>query len=186
MGHQKVSIYLSRLLRHDPDSLGLHMDSHGWVDAAELIDAINQKSRYSITRELLERIVAEDNKGRYRFSDDGCRIKACQGHSIPWVEPELCYCAPPAVLYHGTTREAWVLIQSSGGLSKMKRHAVHLQPEPERAWQSARRWKKTPVVLAIDAEKMAADGYRFGVSDNGVWCTERVPLEYIEGQLAEE
>lgn len=176
MGHQKLSIYLSRLLRHAPQEVGLTMDTHGWVEVRELIDAVNERSRYSITREVLEAIVAQDSKGRYRFSPDGKRIKACQGHSIPWVEPELCYTAPPAVLYHGTTLEAWEKIQASGGLSKMKRHAVHMQADMDKARQSAARWRKPAVILVIDAAAMAAVGGAFGVSDNGVWCAEAVPL----------
>ena len=83
----KLSIYLSFLLRHNPDSLHLSMDKHGFVNIEELINAINKDGQYAITKELLGRIVAEDNKGRYRYNADGTKVKACQGHSIPWVEP---------------------------------------------------------------------------------------------------
>lgn len=178
-----VSIYISFLLRHKPDEANLQMDKHGWVDVQQLIDGINQSEKYNITRELLEKIVAEDNKGRYRFSEDGKRIKACQGHSIEWVEPELTYEQPPEFLYHGTTREAWKLINETGGLKKMKRHAVHMQAEEEKAWQSARRWRSIPVLLKISAGEMYRDGFVFGKSDNDVWCTEHVPLQYISNQM---
>ncbi len=185
MGNAKLSVFLCFLLRHSPETLGLGMDKHGWVDAGELIAAVNRQGKYRISRELLDCIVAEDEKGRYRYSADGRRIKACQGHSIPWVEPELEWKEPPARLFHGTTASAYSKIMSSGGISKMGRHAVHLQAVEERSWQSARRWHTQAVVLVVDAAKMAADGYRFGVSDNAVWCTETVPTRYIVEVLYE-
>ena len=62
----------------------------------------------------------------------------------------------------------------------MKRHAVHMQADINKAWQSAKRWKnKTPAVLEIDSAAMHRDGIRFFVSDNGVWLTEEVPVKYI-------
>ena len=176
----KLSVHLCYLLRHRPDELGLQMDRHGWVSVDELICRINEAGKYSISREILEEIVAEDDKGRYRFSEDGQKIKACQGHSIPWVEPELVWAEPPAVLYHGTTAQAYAKIMESGAISRMKRHAVHLQSDTEKAWQSAMRWHgATPVLLKIDAAQMYADGFQFGLSDNIVWCTEEVPVRYI-------
>ena len=180
MEYKRLSIHLSYLLRHAPDSIGLQMDKHGWVDVQELIRRVNEAGKHRLTRQLLEQIVADDEKGRYRFSEDGTRIKACQGHSIEWVEPELICCAPPRYLYHGTTSQALDGIRASGFISKMKRHAVHLQAQPEQAWRSAvRRRNQTPVLLKLDAEKMHADGFSFGVSDNQVWCTEKVPTAYI-------
>ena len=181
MAKNNLSIYLSYLLRHHPDDAGLHMDRHGWVDTQELIDGVNRRGKYTISRAMLEEIVAADEKGRYRFSDDGRRIKACQGHSLPWVEPELTYREPPAYLYHGTNTEALSKILASGAIRKMNRHAVHLQADRDLAWKSAVRWRMKPVLIQIDAQRMYADGMRFGVSDNGVWCTEIVPTAYICG-----
>ena len=155
------------------------MDAHGWVSAAELIRKINEAGAFRVTEQLLEEIVRTDGKGRFRFSEDGTKIKACQGHSIPWVEPELTYGRPPDCLYHGTTEESWQTIRESGRISRMSRHAVHMQAQEHKAWQSAKRWRRTPVVLKIDAAAMHADGAVFGVSDNGVWCTESVPIKYI-------
>lgn len=179
MGNNRLSIYLSYLLRHNPGELNLDMDKHGWVSIKQLIDSINARGKYTITNTLLDEIVTTDSKGRYRFSEDRLRIKACQGHSLDWVEPELSWREPPAVLYHGTTAQAYREIILSGAINRMKRHAVHMQSNKIKAWQSAKRWKKTPVILAIDARRMACDGYRFGVSENDVWCAEAVPVEYI-------
>lgn len=179
MGKNNLSMYISYLLRHNPDDAGLHMDVHGWVDVQELIDGVNAKGKYRLSRQTLDEIVASDEKGRYRFNDTGTGIKACQGHSIEWIELELTYCEPPEFLYHGTTTQALGKILASGAVSRMKRHAVHMQADEKPAWKSARRWHLTPVVLKIDARRMYEDGARFGVSENNVWCAESVPVEYI-------
>jgi len=176
----KLSVYISYLLRHQPESICLAMDTHGWVSVAELIEKINKAGRYRITESILAEIVRTDNKGRFRFSEDGTKIKACQGHSISWVEPELTLGQPPEYLYHGTTEENWQKIRESGAIHKMSRHAVHMQAEEVKAWQSAKRWHRTPVVLKIDAAAMHTDGIKFGVSDNGVWCADCVPIIYIK------
>lgn len=186
MSMTNISVYISYLLRHDPQSIGLVMDSHGWVSVTELIGKINAAGRYYITQQILDEIVRTDNKGRFRYSVDGARIKACQGHSISWVEPELTYGQPPEYLYHGTTGENWQKIRASGAIHKMSRHAVHMQAEEAKAWQSARRWHRTAVVLKIDAAAMYADGMVLGISDNGVWCTETVPVKYILSAMQEE
>ncbi|MBQ9081929.1 MAG: RNA 2'-phosphotransferase [Clostridia bacterium] len=182
-GKKNVSVYLSYLLRHHPEDIGLDMDRHGWVSVDALIDGICRKGKHTIDRTQLEDIVAQDEKGRYRFNEEHTRIKACQGHSIPWVEPEMVYMAPPQWLYHGTTTSAAKKIEHSGAILKMKRHAVHLQDALPKAWQSAIRWELTPVVLKIDARRMHEAGYIFGKTDNDVWCTERVPAEFIAERI---
>ncbi len=185
MGHSKLSVFLSYVLRHNPEAIGIKsMDKHGFVRVDELIDAINKKSKYSITREVLNVIVKEDGKQRYAFDETGSKICAVQGHSIPNVEPVLAWKEPPALLFHGTTMQAYGLIVSSGVISKMTRHHVHLQELESKAWQSAKRRKDcTPIVLKIDAAQMHQDGYSFGQALNGVWCAESIPVEYICGVL---
>ena len=137
-----LSMYLSFLLRHHPKSIGLDMDVRGWVDTNQLIENINKGEKYRIDFDTLNAIVVNDSKGRYRFNEDMSKIKACQGHSIEWVTPEVEYITPPDFLYHGTTTEALKMIMESGCISKMKRHAVHMQAEKEKAWKSAVRWKR--------------------------------------------
>ncbi|KIR03510.1 RNA:NAD 2'-phosphotransferase [Lachnospiraceae bacterium TWA4] len=178
-----ISTYLCYLLRHHPESIGLAMDKHGWVDVNELIEAINNKGKYQLDKNQLKEIVKQDSKGRYRLNEDESRIKCCQGHSIPWIELELRYDVKvPKYLYHGTTTIALEKIKASGEIKKMERHAVHLHTE-KMAWQSAKRWHLIPVVLKIDAEKMCNDGYQFGISENDVWCVEKIPIQYIEEEI---
>lgn len=186
MSMTRLSVYISYLLRHQPEAIGLAMDVHGWVSVTELIEKINAAGRYRITESILSEIVRMDNKGRFRYSEDRTKIKACQGHSISWVEPELTIGQPPEYLYHGTTEESWQKIRESGAIRRMSRHAVHMQAEEAKVWQSAKRWHRTPVVQKIDATAMYADGFVFGVSDNGVWCAEAVPTTYIVSVLQTE
>lgn len=176
---KNISIYISRLLRHKPEEIGLKMDQYGWVSVDELINGINKAGKYSIDRNKLEEIVEQDKKGRFKFDENHLMMKACQGHSILWVTPEMEYMEPPEFLYHGTTTSAAEKIMSSGGISKMNRHAVHMQADIELAWQSALRWHMIPVVLKIDAKKMYRSGFVFGKTENNVWCTDHVPDEFI-------
>lgn len=181
-----VSIYMCFVLRHHPEDIHLDMDKHGWVDTEKLIDGINKKGKYHIDFNELKSIVDNDSKGRYRFNEDYSRIKACQGHSIKCIEPELEYKEPPQYLYHGTTLEAYEMIKETGYISKMERHAVHMQKYKDKAWQSAKRWKKEAVLLQIDSKKMYDDGYIFGISENEVWFVEKVPLKYINHVIYEK
>ena len=185
---KKLSVYMSYLLRHHPEAAGLDMDKHGWVDTAQFIDGINGSGKHSIDMELLREIVETDNKGRYRFSEDMSRIKACQGHSVPWVEPEVEILPPPEFLYHGTTAQAFEKIKASGAISKMSRHAVHTHASPDFAWLSAERWKGkvTPVLLKIAAAKMHAEGCEFGKTENDVWCIDEVPVRFIADVIYKE
>lgn len=183
---KNISIYISYLLRHHPEKVGLKMDKHGWVCVEQLIDRINQSKEYKIDIEKLKEIVKNDNKGRYRFNQDMSKIKACQGHSISWVEPELQYLKPPVYLYHGTTTVALEKIMKSGKISKMSRHAVHLQADIDKAWQSAMRWKLTPVILKIAAMDLYHNGGIFGKTENDVWCIEDIPVKYIVEKIYEE
>lgn len=186
MGKTETSVYLSYLLRHHPEAANLDMDEHGWVSVSQLIDHVNAAGKYALSPDFLRDIVQTDDKGRYRFSPDGARIKACQGHSIPWVIPEMEWREPPQYLYHGTTADAWEKIQSSGGISRMQRHAVHMQSNEKKAWQSAKRWHRIPVVLKIDAAQMFADDIAFGLTENEVWCCDAVPTEYIVEVILEQ
>lgn len=185
--YTKTSIFMSKILRHDPESVGLKMDKSGWVDTKDLIACLN-KSGHSIDFETLELIVKHDEKQRYKFNENKSRIKACQGHSIAWVIPEINYDIEydkyPEYVYHGTTTEAMQQIYKSGYISKMQRHAVHTHADINMAWKSARRWKgKHPVVLKISVKKLLDAGYKFGVSDNDVWCAESIPVSCIVDKL---
>ena len=165
----KRSKFLSLILRHQPESIGLTLDEAGWADIDELV------AKSDFTREELLQIAAECPKQRFHI--DGQRIRANQGHS---VQIELGYepAEPPPILYHGTHHSVVASILAHG-LTKMNRHHVHLSRDEATAAQVGRRRGK-PVIFRVDAASMVRDRFEFFVSHNEVWLTERVPSEYLE------
>jgi putative RNA 2'-phosphotransferase len=169
----KVSKYLSKHLRHQPERIGLVLDEGGWVEIDALIAAAAAHG-FRFTRDELDHVVANNDKKR--FAIEGTRIRASQGHSIE-VELGLPPATPPPYLYHGTVARALDAIRSTG-LRPMNRHDVHLSADRETATRvGARRGR--PVVLSVDAGAMHRDGHVFHVSANGVWLTKAVPPEYL-------
>ncbi|MGX1029453.1 RNA 2'-phosphotransferase [Streptomyces sp. SAI-097] len=169
----KVSKYLSKHLRHQPERIGLTLDEGGWAEIDTLIAAAAAHG-FRFTREELDHVVATNDKRR--FAVEGARIRASQGHSIH-VVLQLPSAAPPAYLYHGTVARHLEAIRAEG-LRPMNRHAVHLSPDRETATRvGARRGRA--VVLPVDAAAMHRDGHVFHVSANGVWLTQHVPSRYL-------
>jgi uncharacterized protein (TIGR02452 family) len=175
-----TSKFLSLVLRHEPEKIGLKLDPAGWADVETLLAACRQHG-VAIELAALEEIVATNEKKRFAFSDDGRRIRASQGHSI---EVSLGYTpqVPPPRLYHGTATRFLPSIQIDG-LKKMDRHHVHLSAEKETAHKVGQRHGK-PLVLIIRTEAMLAAGHTFFLSENGVWLTDHVPAEFIEFRSA--
>lgn len=171
----QYSKFLSLVLRHDPGKVEIELDEAGWVDVDILLPAL-QKKKPGYTREMLEEVVATNDKKRFVFSEDGKRIRASQGHSVA-VELNLPPASPPAILYHGTPDRNIDSIRNQG-LLKGKRHHVHRSADEETARRVGMRFGR-PVVLTIDAARMAEAGFTFHVSENGVWLVESIPPEYI-------
>jgi putative RNA 2'-phosphotransferase len=171
----KVSKFLSLVLRHDPGRIGIALDEGGWADVDELIAACAARGR-RFSRAELDHVVATNNKKRFALSEDGRRIRASQGHSIP-VELGLAAAEPPAVLYHGTAAATVPLIMRDG-LWPMGRQDVHLSADVETAVRVGARHGR-PVVLEVDAAGLAATGHEFRLSANGVWLTDAVPPERL-------
>ena len=169
----RISKYLALHLRHRPERIGLTLDAGGWARVDDLLAAA-ARHRFPFTRAELDHVVGADAKRRYEM--DGDRIRAAQGHSIP-VDLELPPATPPQFLYHGTVRRSVDSILRAG-LRPMRRHAVHLSPDRETARRVGAR-RGEPVILVVDAGRMAADGHVFRVSANGVWLVDLVPPEYL-------
>ena len=160
---ERLSVFLSLVLRHQPEAAGITLDEHGWADVEALIQGISGTGR-PMDMELLEDIVRTDAKGRYSFNEDRTLIRANQGHSIP-VDVELTETAPPQVLYHGTASrfEQAILEQ---GLKPMSRLYVHLSGDAKTALTVGRRHGK-PVVFEVDSGRMSRDGEHFYISQTG-------------------
>ena len=172
----RLSKFLSLVLRHQPETAHITLDSAGWTGVEELLSGCAQ-ARRSITRDQLQHIVDTNSKKRFEFSADGRRIRASQGHS---VEVELAYepMLPPEVLYHGTATRFLDSIREQG-LLKGQRHHVHLSAETKVTMQVGARHGK-PALLTIRASAMSAAGHIFYCSTNGVWLVEHVPPDFIQ------
>lgn len=170
-----LSIFISLILRHKPETINIVLDNNGYASVGELINGVNASGRH-LTLDILENIVATDNKGRYSFNSDKTKIRANQGHSIK-VDVELKEKVPPEFLYHGTG-ERNINNIINNGIKKMKRIHVHLSDNLETAITVGKRHGK-PIVFKINTARMINDGYKFYLSENGVWLTDFVPNDYI-------
>jgi putative RNA 2'-phosphotransferase len=173
--HEKTSKFLSFVLRHQPQSIGLELDAQGWAEMQALIDAANQHGR-RLTPELIRDVAANCEKQRFCISDDGQRIRANQGHSVK-IDLALPASQPPDVLYHGTATRFMASIEKSG-LIPNGRHHVHLSADVGTARNVGSR-HGVPVILKIDARRMTEDGIRFMQSQNGVWLCDAVLPTYF-------
>ncbi len=172
---ESTSKYLSLILRHKPETIGIELDEHGWADVEELIRGISRTHEFNM--DILEEIVRTDNKQRYSFNDDKSLIRANQGHSIP-VDVELEKAEPPETLYHGTGEKYRKSIDAEG-LKPKSRLYVHLSRDIDTAVIVGKRHGE-PIVYRVSSKDMQNDGYEFFKSVNGVWLTKNVPVMYLE------
>jgi putative RNA 2'-phosphotransferase len=176
---KSTSRFISLILRHKPQVIGITLDEHGWADVKELVDGVNRSEGHYLDQEILEEIVRTDEKQRYSFNEDHTLIRANQGHSIP-VDVELEQKTPPAILWHGTGEKFTGSIDSMGLIPKSRLY-VHLSSDQDTAKKVGARHGK-PVIYQVDAEAMNNDGYEFFLSANGVWLTKAVPPQYLRKQ----
>jgi len=172
----KISKYLSKHLRHQPERIGIKLALGGWVAVDELL-AMCKNHSFPISRIELNEVVAKNDKKRFAFDSTGTLIRANQGHSVE-IDLQLEPAIPPDVLYHGTGHGAVAAILREG-LRKMSRHHVHLSQDIVTAKKVGAR-HGLPVVFTVDSAAMHEAGYTFYCSENGVWLVERVPPEYLQ------
>ena len=174
---KKTSVFISLILRHKPEVIGINLDAHGWADVQELIAGINSTGKYKIDIPMLEEIVRTDNKQRYSFNEDKTKIRANQGHSIQ-VDVELKEAEPPEILYHGTG-EKYVESILQEGLIPKSRLYVHLSKDIETAMEVGSRHGQLHM-FKIHSGEMFRQGCKFWISENGVWLTKAVSREYLD------
>lgn len=174
--YTKLSKYLCKILRHQPELIGIHIDEQGNAKVEELITLINQTGKFTISQEILETIVREDVKGRYAYNEDHTLIRCVQGHSID-VVGTLVKKDPPAILYHGTASRFLDSILEKG-LIKGKRNYVHLSSDIPTAIKVGKRHGE-PIVFEVNSKQMVEDGYTFMIAENGVWQIDHVPSQYL-------
>ena len=171
-----ISKFMSLVLRHQPQRIGLVLDGAGWAVIDDLLAHAAQAGR-AFTRDQLDEVVATNDKRRFALSDDGLRIRASQGHSVE-VDLGLAPLQPPELLFHGTASRFLASVMATG-LERRSRHHVHLTDNPSTGEAVGRRYGK-PVILRVAASDMAARGHEFFRSANGVWLVDAVPPEFIE------
>ncbi|PKV10665.1 RNA 2'-phosphotransferase [Xanthomonas prunicola] len=174
--HTDTSKFLSYVLRHAPQSIGLTLDREGWADIDALVAAANSDGR-ALDADLIHAVVSSSDKQRFALSADGRRIRAVQGHSTSTVALEHVARTPPSMLYHGTATRFLEAILAQG-LQPGQRHHVHLSADPDTATTVGAR-HGAPVVLHVHSLQMHAEGCVFFQADNGVWLTPHVPPRYL-------
>lgn len=171
-----ISKFLSLVLRHQPETIGIQLDQNGWADIDELIEKANNFGT-KFDRPTLNHIIETNSKKRFAFNETLDKIRASQGHSI---EIELGYTnqQPPEILFHGTS-EKFVQSILATGLDKRNRQHTHLSADIETAIKVGQRHGK-PFVFKVLVGQMYQDNFVFYISENGVWLTDNVPTKYLK------
>lgn len=173
----KASKFLALVLRHKPDTIGLELDVNGWASIDELIAKAGAYGKKSLDRALIEKVLRDCDKQRYKISEDGLMIRANQGHSIS-VQMNFKPVEPPEYLYHGTATRFIDSIRVEG-LKPMSRQYVHLSADIETATKVGSRHGK-PHILRINAKQMHEAGQEFYLAENGVWLSHAIAQADIE------
>lgn len=181
MDTEAISKFLSYVLRHNPAHIGMQLDAQGRACVQELLDKANANDM-PLSLEDIHHVLATSKKKRFAFSADETKIRALQGHSTPQVNIHFTPQTPPPVLYHGTATRFLPSIMQHGLVSKERQH-VHLTTDTATALETGKRYG-SPVLLMVNAQKMAEAGTPFYLAENGVWLTEHVPVACIS-QTAE-
>ena len=171
-----ISKFLSLVLRHQPEVVGMRLSDEGWLEINELIANANERGN-KLSLELLHEVVATNDKKRFALSDDGLRIRASQGHSVSGIDLQLDEQTPPDTLYHGTVA-AFLDSIRAGGLQKRSRNHVHLSADETTATKVGSR-RGRPVILQVAAATMHQQRHRFYLSANSVWLVDAVPTEFL-------
>lgn len=174
---EKLSKFMSLLLRHKPEKFGLKLDENGSCTINELVTVINSQDNWDgVTVENIKQVVVNCSKQRYKI--EGERIKANYGHSSIKVEYKIM--TPPDVLYHGTNIGVLSSIMKTG-IKHMGRQYVHMSEGLEFAKLAGERRGKL-VILKIDSKQAHKDGVKFYYSENekhGVWLSDYIPQKYL-------
>ena len=174
MDTRRISKYISYLLRHHPETINLQLDDYGWASIDELIGKTRD---FRLTYSIINEVVSTNDKQRFSISEDGKKIRANQGHSIP-IKLDLEPVIPPDLLFHGTATRFIDSINKMG-LVKGQRHHVHLSENEKTAKAVGSRHGKV-IILKLNAKQMYEDGFEFFKTVNNVWLVDNVPVKYLD------
>jgi putative RNA 2'-phosphotransferase len=170
---ERISRFLTFLLRHRPKDYPLDFDPRGFVEWREVVLMVQERF-YDVTEEQIRAVVADSEKKRFELRND--KVRATYGHSFP-IELDEEVVEPPAKLYYGTARD---LAQSMlrHGLKPRDRRYVHLSVTAEEAESVARRQDPLPAIIVVDAQAAHGEGLRFHAS-GPLFLVEVVPAKFL-------
>ena len=176
ISEERVSRFLSLLLRHRPPDYPLAFDERGFVAWEDLFETVWRRFP-EITEEELRGVIENSDKKRFELAEG--KVRATYGHSFP-VALGLESIEPPAELYHGTARDlAGTILQA--GLRPRGRQFVHLSPTVEEAVAVGRRGDPHPEVVIVAAREAHASGIEFYQS-GPLFLTRAVPPKFLSLQ----
>ncbi|MBX0323758.1 RNA 2'-phosphotransferase [Halomicroarcula sp. F13] len=177
---RRLSKFVSGALRHFPEDAGLELDAAGWTPFSALVAAVERKYDWA-DRESLAAVVATDPKGRFERTGNGDvedRVRAAYGHSVD-VSLDAGDDPVPETLYHGTAPRNVDAIEREG-LRPMGRQQVHLSASVADAREVGRRHADDPVVFAVDAAAMQADGRDVTRRGAATYTADAIPPRYLD------
>jgi putative RNA 2'-phosphotransferase len=170
---ERISKFLSYLLRHRPKEYPLSFDREGFVPWNELFAMVEQRFAEASEDEVLT-VIRHSDKRRFEFKDG--KVRATYGHSFP-VDLGLEPVAPPPELYYGSARDLAESIVRSG-LKPRDRQFVHLSASFEEALAVGKRRDPTPAVIVVDALGASGAGVTF-YSSGPLFLTSHVPAKFL-------
>lgn len=173
---KRISKTMSYILRHDPAEFGVTLDSEGYAELSDLINALHKRFDF-VKEEHVKEIVLTDEKQRYKI--EGSKICANYGHSFKELSPKYIEVEPPEILFHGTKKGTYEHVISKEGIKKMNRLFVHLSSDEETAAKVGQRHGK-PYVIKILAKDAWHDGVKFFLAENGTYLVDFVDPKYFK------
>jgi putative RNA 2'-phosphotransferase len=170
---ERISKFLSYVLRHRPKEYPLFFDREGFVPWNDLFAIVEQRFPEATEDDVLA-VLRDSGKQRFEFKDG--KARATYGHSFP-VDLGLYPVAPPLELYYGSARDLAESILRTG-LKPRDRQFVHLSASFEEALAVGKRRDPSPAVIVVDAHGAAAVGVKF-YSSGPLFLTSHVPAKFL-------
>jgi putative RNA 2'-phosphotransferase len=170
---ERISKFLSYLLRHRPKEYPLSFDREGFVAWSDLFAIIEDRFPEATEDEVLG-VIRASGKQRFEFKDG--KARATYGHSFP-VDLGSQPVEPPSELYYGGARDVAQSILRTG-LKPRDRQFVHLSASFEEALAVGKRRDPSPAVIVIDAQAASAAGVKF-YGSGPLFLTAHVPPKFL-------
>lgn len=170
---ERISRFLTFLLRHQPREYPLVFDKRGFVDWRDLVEIVQERF-YEVTEEEIRAVVTDSEKQRFELKDD--KVRATYGHSFP-IDLESEAAEPPERLYYGAARDL-ARSMTRNGLRPRDRKYIHLSVSVQDAESVARRHDPAPAVIVVSAQAAHAEGVRF-YRAGPLFLAEHVPAKFL-------